>query len=310
MVGLRPTCPAGSLALAPQGVAAAGASNGPKRWERAAPALDPVLGDIDFVGHCLLSVHMDLSGKVAMVTGGSGDIGQAICLALAAAGCDVAITYVGNSAGAEETAAAVAATGRRAHQVQLDQRSEASIEAAVANVLAEFGGVDILVNNAAWNIGIPFKQLQTLDGDTWDRVMETNLRGPFLLSRALADALRAGDGGRIVNIASVGGLNPGSSSIAYSCSKAGLIHLTHCLAVALAPEISVNCVAPGLVEGTRMARRLPDEVSAGARRQAVLGKVGSAEDIADATVLLCRADTITGQTIVVDGGMPGAMNFG
>jgi len=89
-----------------------------------------------------------------------------------------------------------------------------------------------------------------------------------------------------------------------------LIHLTHCLAVALSPDVSVNCVAPGLVEGTRMALRLPPNVSAGARKQAVLGKVGSPQDIADATVLLCRADTITGQTLVVDGGMPGAMNFG
>ena len=206
---------------------------------------------------------MDLNGKVAMVTGGSGDIGGAICVALAAAGCDVALTYVGNTAGAEETAAAVTAAGRKAHTVALDQRDEGSIDAAVAAVVGAFGRCDVLVNNAAWNIGIPFKQLQTLDGDTWDRVLETNLRGPFLLSRALAEHLAAGDGGRIVNIASVGGLSPGSSSIAYSCSKAGLIHLTHCLAVALAPQISVNCVAPGLVEGTRMALRLPDEVSAG-----------------------------------------------
>jgi 3-oxoacyl-[acyl-carrier protein] reductase len=145
---------------------------------------------------------------------------------------------------------------------------------------------------------------------TWDRVLETNLRGPFLLSRALAPHLKANGAGRIVNIASVGGLNPGSSSIAYSCSKAGLIHLTHCLAVAMAPEVSVNCVAPGLVEGTRMAGRLPPAVAEGARRQAVLGKVGSADDIAAATVMLCRAETVTGQTLVVDGGMPGAMNFG
>jgi 3-oxoacyl-[acyl-carrier protein] reductase len=253
---------------------------------------------------------MELTDRVAMVTGGSGDIGGAICVALAEAGCDVALTYVGNTAGADETARAVTAAGRTAHTVALDQRDESSIDAAVADVIGAFGRCDVLVNNAAWNIGIPFKQLQTLDGETWDRVLETNLRGPFLLSRALAEHLALGDGGRIVNIASVGGLSPGSSSIAYSCSKAGLIHLTHCLAVALAPAISVNCVAPGLVEGTRMALRLPDEVSAGARRQAVLGKVGSAEDIADATVMLCRADTITGQTIVVDGGMPGAMNFG
>jgi 3-oxoacyl-[acyl-carrier protein] reductase len=252
---------------------------------------------------------MELSGRVAMVTGGSGDIGGAICTALAAAGCDIALTYVGNTAGAEEAVAAVAALGRRAHAIALDQRDESSIDAAAKAVIDQFGRCDVLVNNAAWNIGIPFPQLGLLDSATWDRVLETNLRGPFLLSRALAPALAA-EGGRIVNIASVGGLNPGSSSIAYSCSKAGLIHLTHCLAVALAPEISVNCVAPGLVEGTRMAQRLPDAVAAGARRQAVLGKVGSAVDIADATVMLCRADTITGQTIVVDGGMPGAMNFG
>ena len=253
---------------------------------------------------------MDLTGKVAFVTGGSGDIGGAICVALAAAGCDVALTYVGNVEGADQAAAAVRAAGRDAHTIALDQRDEASIDAAVVDVIERFGGCDVLVNNAAWNIGIPFPQLDLLDGETWDRVLETNLRGPFLLSRALAPHLEAGEGGRIVNIASVGGLSPGSSSIAYSCSKAGLIHLTHCLAVAMAPAVSVNCVAPGLVEGTRMAKRLPDAVAAGARRQAVLGKVGSADDIAAAAVMLCRADTITGQTIVVDGGMPGAMNFG
>lgn len=253
---------------------------------------------------------MELEGRVALVTGGSGDIGTAISDALARAGCDVAVTFVGNEDGAKATAGLVEAAGRAALPLALDQRVESSIEDAVAAVVDRFGGCDVLVNNGAWNIGIPFPELDRLDAETWDRVLETNLRGPYLLARALAPHLRAGDGGRVVNIASVGGLMPGSSSIAYSCSKAGLIHLTHCLAVALAPEVAVNCVAPGLVEGTRMALRLPEAVAAGARRQAVLGKVGSAEDVADATVLLCRADTITGQTIVVDGGMPGAMNFG
>lgn len=253
---------------------------------------------------------MDLHGKVAFVTGGSGDIGAAICTALAAAGCDVALSYVGNAGGAESTAAGVNAAGRQAHEVQLDQRDPESIDAAVSSVVERFGRCDVLVNNAAWNIGIPFPELDRLDADTWDRVLETNLRGPYLLVRALARYLAAEGSGRVVNIASVGGLMPGSSSIAYSCSKAGLIHLTHCLAVALAPRVAVNCVAPGLVEGTRMAQRLPVEVAEGARRQAVLGRVGSAVDIAEATVMLCRADTITGQTVVVDGGMPGAMNFG
>lgn len=253
---------------------------------------------------------MELEGKRALVTGGSGDIGAAICAALARAGADVAVSFVGNEESAVAVRDEVEAEGRTAMIVQLDQRDEPSIEAAAAAVVDGLGGCDVLVNNAAWNIGIPFPELDRLDAATWDRVLETNLRGPFLLSRVLAPELRATGAGRIVNIASVGGLNPGSSSIAYSCSKAGLIHLTHCLAVAMAPDVAVNCVAPGLVEGTRMAQRLPEAVAAGARRQAVLGRVGSPVDIADATVMLCRAETITGQTIVVDGGMPGAMNFG
>ncbi|MDE0319037.1 MAG: SDR family oxidoreductase [Acidimicrobiaceae bacterium] len=251
---------------------------------------------------------MDLTGKLAVVTGGSGDIGRAICEALAAAGADVIVTYVGDQERAETSAGLVRAAGREASILQLDQRDEASIDTAAA-AIAEGGRCDVLVNNAAWNIGIPFRNLETLDSATWDRVQETNLRGPYLLTRALAELLAAG-GGRVVNIASVGGLLPGSSSIAYSCSKAALIHLTHCLAVAMSPAVTVNCVAPGLVEGTRMAARLPDEISEGARRASLLGQVGSPIDIANATVMLCEAESITGQTVVVDGGNPAAMNFG
>ena len=252
---------------------------------------------------------MDLTGKLAVVTGGSGDIGRAICEALAAAGSDVIVTYVGDQERAEASAGLVRDSGRDASILQLDQRDEASIDVAAAAIATD-GRCDVLVNNAAWNIGIPFRNLEPLDSATWDRVQETNLRGPYLLTRALAGLLQADGGGRVVNIASVGGLLPGSSSIAYSCSKAALIHLTHCLAVALSPTVSVNCVAPGLVEGTRMAARLPDEISEGARRASVLGQVGSPIDIANATVMLCEADSITGQTVVVDGGNPGAMNFG
>jgi 3-oxoacyl-[acyl-carrier protein] reductase len=139
-------------------------------------------------------------------------------------------------------------------------------------------------------------------------VLETNLRGPYLLSRALAPHLRAHRAGRIVNIASLAGLYPGGSSIAYAASKAGLIHLTRCLAVALAPDVTVNCIAPGLVEGTRMAQRLPDEVAEMARSQAVLGRTGSAQDIAEQAVTFCRAESVTGQVLVIDGGMPGGMH--
>jgi 3-oxoacyl-[acyl-carrier protein] reductase len=111
-----------------------------------------------------------------------------------------------------------------------------------------------------------------------------------------------------VNIASVAGLFPGGSSIAYAASKAALIHLTRCLAVALAPDVTVNCIAPGLVEGTRMAQRLPQEMAQLARRLAVLGRTASAEDIAQQVVTFCRAESVTGQVLVVDGGMPGAMH--
>lgn len=251
---------------------------------------------------------MEIKGKTAFVTGGSGDIGSTIAKALANAGVDVAISYAGHLEGANATIDAVQTAGRRGLAVQLDQRDPNSIDASVNAVVSEFGRVDILVNNAGWNIGIPFTDLDSLTADIWDRVLETNLRGPYLLSRAFAKHLRAHGSGRIVNIASIGGLYPGSSSIAYSSSKAGLIHLTRCLAVALAPDVTINCVAPGLVEGTRMALRLPEEVSQMARDQVVLGRVASADDIAEQVITFCRSDSITGQVLVIDGGMPGCMH--
>ena len=255
----------------------------------------------------MLGGTMDLIGKVALVSGGSGDIGGAIARALALAGVDVALTYVGSGERASATAEAVRASGRRAHSIQLDQRDPVAIEACVGKVLAEFGQLDILVNNAAWNIGIPFADLEALNPDVWDRVLETNLRGPYLLARAFAAELRRHKAGRIVNIASLAGLTPGGSSIAYAASKAALIHLTHCLAIALAPEVTVNCIAPGLVDGTRMAARVPEPIKQEARSRAVLGRTGSARDIADQVVTFCRAESVTGQVIVVDGGMPEGM---
>mmetsp|Transcript_13004 Transcript_13004/g.32693 ORF Transcript_13004/g.32693 Transcript_13004/m.32693 type:complete len:252 (-) Transcript_13004:984-1739(-) len=250
---------------------------------------------------------MTLNGKVALVTGGSGDIGSAIARTLAAEGAKVVVTYVGAEEAASATVQAIHDQGGKAAHLQLDQRDPAAIEACIKQVEASDGRLDILVNNAAWNIGIPFPELDKLTVDVWDRVLETNLRAPFLLARAAADLLKADGGGHIVNISSAGGISPGSSSIAYSSSKAGLNHLTRCLAVAMAPEVAINCVAPGLVEDTRMAKRLPDAVAAGARRQAVLGRVGQAEDIAAQVIVFVTATSITGQIMVVDGGMPGTM---
>jgi NAD(P)-dependent dehydrogenase (short-subunit alcohol dehydrogenase family) len=168
--------------------------------------------------------------------------------------------------------------------------------------VSALGHLDVLVNNAGWNIGIPFRDLDALTVETWDRIQDVNTRGPFLLAQAAARHLRARGAGRIVNIASVAGLRPAGSSIAYAVSKAGLVHLTRCLAVALGPEITVNCVAPGLVEGTRMAKRIPDEVVDDIRRRLLLAHPALADDIAAQVVAFCRADSVTGQVLTIDGG--------
>jgi 3-oxoacyl-[acyl-carrier protein] reductase len=248
-----------------------------------------------------------LTGKVALVTGGSGDIGGAIARRLGREGAHVVLTFVGAKDAADKTVHDITTQGGSASALQLDQRSAESIDACIAAVGTSRGRLDILVNNAAWNIGIPFPDLDALTPDIWDRVLETNVRGPFLLARAAAKLLKADGGGHIVNISSAGGISPGSSSIAYSSSKAALNHLTRCLAVAMAPEVAVNCIAPGLVENTRMAKRLPENVARGARAQAVLGRVGQPDDIAAQVVAFVTSTSVTGQTIVIDGGMPGAM---
>ena len=250
---------------------------------------------------------MDLNGKTALVTGGSGDLGKAIAEALAASGADVAVSYVGEAARAGVVVETVRRAGRRSLAVQLDQREPKSVDECVGNVIGYFGRIDILVNNGGWNIGIPFGELDALTPQIWDRVLETNLRGPFLLSRAFAPELRRHKCGRVINIASLAGIAPGGSSIAYAASKAALIHLTHCLAVALAPDVTVNCVAPGLVEGTRMAERVPEAMKQRTRALSVLGRTGSADDIAQMVVGYCRMDSVTGQTVVVDGGNPMGM---
>jgi 3-oxoacyl-[acyl-carrier protein] reductase len=246
---------------------------------------------------------VDLTGRVALVTGGSGDLGRAIALALADAGADVAVTWIDYKDGAAGTCRRVAARGRRPAMTQLDQSDTAAIEPAIASVVDELGRLDILVNNAGWNVGVPFRDLDGLTVDIWDHIHDVNLRGPFFLARAAARHLRAHGAGRIVNVASVAGLRPAGSSIAYAVAKAGVIHLTRCLAVALAPEITVNCVAPGLMEGTRMAARLPAEVVESTRRLAVLQRSTAVDDVAAQVVAFCRADSVTGQVLNIDAGV-------
>jgi 3-oxoacyl-[acyl-carrier protein] reductase len=172
----------------------------------------------------------------------------------------------------------------------------------VGEVTQAFGRVDVLVNDAAYNLSIPFNDLDSLSMEVWNRIMATNLTGPMRLTKAVAPMMKAQGRGRIVNISSVAGLTPTGSSIAYAVSKAGLIHLTRCMAVALAPETLVNCVAPGLLEGTRATANLRPEQVERSASAALLKKPADKDDCADMVVAMCRTETMTGQTVVIDAG--------
>src|SRR5438128_2593419 len=159
---------------------------------------------------------MRLDGAAALVTGGSGGLGQRIVRALHGAGCQVAAVYLSSPETAESLAAELSSAGPRVVALRADVTDQREIEALVQRTVAEFGRLDILVNNAAYNQYIPFKDLAALDADTWDRILDANLRGPFLLSRAAAPALKASGHGRIVNVTSIAARRAAGSSVAYA----------------------------------------------------------------------------------------------
>ena len=246
---------------------------------------------------------MDLKGSVALVTGGNGGLGQRICDAVAREGAHVAVMYAQSRDQAEDVARDQAARhGVQAAAFGCDITDRAAVDRLVADVTARFGRLDILVNDAAFNKAVPFPDLDGLTEELWEKIMAVNLTGPMRLTKAVAPVMKAQGRGRIVNIASVAGLGPTGSSIAYAVSKAGLIHLTRCMAVALAPEVLVNCVAPGLLEGTRATANLRPEQIARSAATAVLGKAADKEDCAEMVVTMCRTETMTGQTVVIDAG--------
>ncbi|MBR0644966.1 SDR family NAD(P)-dependent oxidoreductase [Plastoroseomonas hellenica] len=246
---------------------------------------------------------MELKGAVALVTGGNGGLGQRIGHALAREGADIAVMYAQSRDQAESVARELASTYQvQAEAFACDITDGAAVAALVGAVTRRFGRLDILVNDAAYNKAIPFADLDGLTPEVWEKIMAVNLTGPMLLTKAVAPVMKAQGRGRIVNIASVAGLGPTGSSIAYAVSKAGLIHLTRCMAVALAPETLVNCVAPGLLEGTRATANLqPDQVERSASAS-LLKKPADKDDCADMVVTMCRTETMTGQTVVIDAG--------
>ena len=244
----------------------------------------------------------ELTGKTAVVTGGSRGIGRAICLKLAGQGANIVLNYAGNAAAAEETRAACEALGVRALAVQGDVADPAACNALIDTAIEAFGQVDILVCNA----GITRDNLlMRMSDEEFQKVIDTNLKGTFHCMRAVIRPMMKKLRGRIISISSVVGLMGNAGQINYAASKAGVIGMTRSLAREVASRgITVNAVAPGFIR-TDMTDVLSDAVREGILRSIPLGKLGEAEDVAN-TVLFLASDEaayITGQVLSVDGGM-------
>ncbi|HUJ93810.1 MAG TPA: SDR family oxidoreductase [Terriglobales bacterium] len=236
-----------------------------------------------------------LAGKAALVTGGARRLGRAIALGLAEAGADVAITFHKSAREAQHTVIDLSGFGIRAVALRCDVTQEKSVKAAIKEVQKELGGLDILVNNAANYEDVEFEDITVAQ---WDAIFASNARGPFLVSREALSMLRERRG-KIINIGSLGGLRAWATHVHYCSSKAAVHMLTKAMAKALAPEIAVNCVAPGVIDlgdkpvfMKRMAKATP------------MRRDGSGEDIAVAVVFFATAPHfITGQILAVDGGL-------
>ncbi len=249
---------------------------------------------------------MRLSNAVAFVTGGSGGLGARISTELAAEGVDIAVGYFQGAERAEEVCDAIEALGRKSVAVHLNQTSTASIDAAVTEVVGQLGGFDILINNAAMASGghsIPLGDLEAFTPEIWDEMMAVNLRGPYLITRAAASHLRASKWGKVVNIGSTIGHGEWYVDRPFAPSKAAIVPLTRFLASALAPNVAVNCVCPGLMVETGLGSGGPEHLVEGWKNRAALNVTTSVDDVAGQVVYLCKSTAITGQSIVVDGGV-------
>lgn len=246
-----------------------------------------------------------LTGKVAVVTGAAVGIGRAIAVAYGREGAEVVVNYSKSRPEAEKTATLVKQAGGEPLVIQADVAQDRQVRAMVAETLERFGRIDVLVNNAGITAFVDFPDLEGLTDEIWDRLYDVNVKGTFFCCRAVVPAMRKQGHGRIINIASVAGIRPQGSSIAYSTSKAAVIHLSKCLARTLAPEIQVNVIAPGFIADTRwnVGRPNLEGVIQKATQTAQLKRVGKAEEIADAALFLAtRGDFMTGDVMVVDGG--------
>ena len=247
---------------------------------------------------------MTLAGKVACVTGAGTGIGVGLAVGLAEAGADVAVSYFGSEAGARETVGRIEALGRRALLYKADVAVVAEARALVDATVERLGRIDIMVNNSGVTWPKPFLEL---DEETWDRTFGINIRGAFLCAQQAAKhMIRQGGGGRIINFSSVHGFSATKNHAHYEATKGGLNMFTKALAIELAEhQITVNCVAPGAIEVPRYYTQMPNYDRDAMGKRIPLGRVGFPEDVAPLVVFLASdaASYITGETILVDGGL-------
>ncbi|HAJ35720.1 MAG TPA: short-chain dehydrogenase [Chloroflexi bacterium] len=239
---------------------------------------------------------MEIKGKVALITGGAVRVGRAITLMLAAAGAHVAINYNASVAAADETATMARALGVEAMTVQANVGDLADVQRMADAVLTRFNGVDIIVNNASDFGQIDFP---TSDIETWQRVTRVSIDGAFFVCNTLAPSMQARGGGVIVNVIDLSAWRPWRRFTAHAVGKAGMLALTHQMALELAPTIRVNAVAPGPVLPPDNHR--PEDAEQVAQRT-LLKRWGKPEDVAGAVRYLIEADYATGSVVVVDGG--------
>lgn len=249
---------------------------------------------------------MKLSGKAAIVTGSATGIGRSTALALAQRGCRVVVNYTRSQAEAEATVRDAQAAGARALLARCDVSDDRAVRAMVAACEREFGRLDVLVNAAGTTHFGPPEDLEGMTQEIWDRIFAVNVRGVFSVTRAAAPLLKRSGEGAIVNLASVAGLKPAAQAIPYAASKAAVVNMTVSFARILAPEVRVNAVAPGWMEGRWMQAGLGDDYDRLMARRAQrtpLRRVARPEDVAQAILsLIEQNDFVTGQVLVVDGG--------
>jgi 3-oxoacyl-[acyl-carrier protein] reductase len=245
------------------------------------------------------------SKKAALVTGGATGIGRAAVLALARAGYDVCVNYSSSEAAARETAKEAEKAGVKTLLAKCDVSDESAVRKMVQSVKSAFGRLDVLVNNAGTTASWKPKDLETLSLDEWDKVFAVNVRGLFQVTRACVPLLKESKG-CVVNTASIVGLRPGPQPHPNAASKAAVVNMTKTLAWNLGPEIRVNAVAPGWMEGDWMKRMLKDKYEdlMGKRAKATpLKRVVTAEDVAETMMSLIQGNRfVTGEIIVIDGG--------